>query len=219
MLEVDKKTLWLFLVDFYATHGAKKQQLTPLFLIIKKLLLVFYGLVCDQLSRNLRAKACISTTESRVARPFKVLFARKLLEEWKHPSRLYNRRHLIPVFFSCSLETTLSGNGERHLWGCHRESKGESQTILRKNLQGFFKWQFGVLKKCSNQNEKKGIASNFFPQMGCYKSIQQFHRRQFEEKFWRNTFCFFGLATFFKPQIVARKTPLIIKSIKQKENQ
>ena len=161
MLEIDKQTLWLFWVDFYATHGAKKQQLTPLFLIIKKLLLVFYGLVCDQLSRNSREKACISTAESRVARPFKVLFARKLLEEWKHPSRLYNRRHLIPVFFSCSVETTLSGNGERHLWGCHRESGGESQTILRKNLQGFFKWQFGVLKKCSNQ--KKRYRVKFFP--------------------------------------------------------
>ena len=38
------------------------------------------------------------------------------------------------------------------------------------------------------------------------------------KKFWRNIF-FFGLATFFKPQIVAQKNPLIIKSIKQKENQ
>ena len=133
VLEVDKKTLWLFRVDFYATHGAKKQQLTPLFLIIKKLLFAFYGLVCDQFSRNSRAKTRISTAESRVARSFKVLFARKLLEEWKHPSRLYNQKHLIPVFFSCSVETTLSGNEEIHLWDCrHRESGGEAQTILER---------------------------------------------------------------------------------------
>ena len=71
----------MFWVEFYATHGAKKQQLTPFFLIIKNLPLVFYGLVCDQLSRNSRAKACISTAESHVARSFRVLFARKLLEE------------------------------------------------------------------------------------------------------------------------------------------
>ena len=29
-----------------------------------------------------------------------------------------------------------------------------------------------------------------------------------KKKFWRNTFFIFGFATFFKPQIVARKNPL-----------
>ena len=158
VVSLDKKALWLFWVDFYATHSAKKQQLTPLFLIIKKFLLAFYGLLCDQLSRNSRAKARISTAESRVARPFKVLFARKLLEEWKHPSRLYNQKHLIPVFFSCSVETTLSGNAERHLWGCHKESEGESQTILRTNLLYFFlysKWPLRALECLSPLQKSK----------------------------------------------------------------
>ena len=90
---------------------------------------------------------------------FGLTICRKLLEEWKQPSRLYNQKHLIPVFFSCSVETTLSGNGERHLRGCHRESWGESQTILSKNLKGFSKWQFEVWKKW--RDKKKGIASNF----------------------------------------------------------
>ena len=58
------------------------------------------------------------------------------------------------------------------------------------------------LEFCKNaQTKKKGIASNFFPQIGSYKSIQQFCRRQFEEKILAQ-YPFFGLATFFKPQIV-----------------
>ena len=84
------------------------------------------------------------------------------------------------------------------------ESGGKSQSISRKNFQGFFKWQFGVLKKCSNQ--KKQVSRQIFSQIGSYRSIQQFCRRQFEEKnlaqYLLFFVVFFGLATFFKPQIV-----------------
>ena len=149
MLEIDIQTLWLFWVDFYATHGTKKQQLTLFLLIIKMFLLVFYGLVCDQLSRQLWAKGCISTTESRVARPY--------------PSRLYNQKHLIlPEFFSCSVETTLSGNGEIHLRGCHRESGWESQTISSKNLQGVFRATIWGLKKVARPKKQKRYRVKFF---------------------------------------------------------
>ena len=142
----------------------KKQQLTPLFLIIKKLLLVFYGPICDQLSRNSRAKACNSTAESRVARPFKVLFARKLLEEWKHPSRLYNQKHLIPpVFFSCSGETTSAGMGKdiyevvtERVEGSPKQSWGKiCKDVLSDNLR--------FEKSGETKNKKKRYRVKFFP--------------------------------------------------------
>ena len=90
-----------------------------------------------------------------------------------------------------------------------------------KNLTLYLFFWFEHFFKTPNCHLKNPC--KFFPQIGSYKSIQQLCRRQFEKKNLAQylfSVCFLGLDTFFKPQIVAQKNPLIIKSIyKQKENQ
>ena len=67
-------------------------------------------------------------------------------------------------------------------------------------------WSFEKMLKL-----KKRYSVKFFPQIGSYKSIQQFYRRQFEEKFWRNTFFFFWSRHFFQTSNCRSKKSLPLK--------